>query len=51
MPAGVPVATMNWRAGAKNAALFALQLLANTDENLYQKLLVYRAAAQEMVEE
>ena len=52
MPAGVPVATMAiGEAGAKNAALFALQLLANTNENLYQKLLVYRAAAQEMVEE
>ena len=51
MPAGVPVATMAIReAGAKNAALFALQLLANTNENLYQKLLVYRAAAQEMVD-
>lgn len=52
MPAGVPVATMAiGEAGAKNAALFALQLLANNDDDLYNKLVNYRAAAQEMVEQ
>ncbi|MBZ1526082.1 AIR carboxylase family protein, partial [Leuconostoc mesenteroides] len=52
IPAGVSVATMAiGEAGAKDAALFSLPLLANTHENLYHKLLVYRAAAQEMVEE
>ena len=52
MPAGVPVATMAiGEAGAKNAALFALQLLANTDEKLYNQLLTYRKKAQEMVEQ
>ena len=51
-PAGVPVATMAiGEAGAKNAALFALQLLANNDDDLYNKLVNYRAAAQEMVEQ
>ena len=52
MPAGVPVATMAiGEAGEKNAALFALQLLANNDDDLYNKLVNYRAAAQEMVEQ
>ncbi|MFN7182517.1 MAG: AIR carboxylase family protein, partial [Planctomycetota bacterium] len=39
MPRGVPVATMTiGKAGATNAAYFALRILANTDENLKAKL-------------
>ncbi|MFQ6036619.1 MAG: 5-(carboxyamino)imidazole ribonucleotide mutase [Sedimentisphaerales bacterium] len=39
MPPGVPVATMAiGTAGAKNAALFAIQILALTDKNLHEKL-------------
>ncbi len=37
MPAGVPVATMAIN-GAKNAGLYAVQILALTDENLAAKL-------------
>lgn len=39
MPPGVPVATMAiGKAGAKNAAIFAVQILALSDENLREKL-------------
>jgi len=39
MPPGVPVATMAvGKAGAKNAAIFAVQILALADENLREKL-------------
>ncbi|HIJ54093.1 MAG TPA: 5-(carboxyamino)imidazole ribonucleotide mutase [Planctomycetes bacterium] len=39
MPPGVPVATMAiGAAGAKNAAIFAVQILALTDEKLGEKL-------------
>ena len=39
MPAGVPVATMTiGAAGAKNAAVFAVQILALNDKNLSKKL-------------
>ena len=44
MPSGVPVATMaigTW--GAKNAALFALEILGLTDKSIAAKLLRYRA--------
>ena len=52
MPAGVPVATMAiGEAGAKNAALFALQLLANNDDDFYNKLVHYRADDQQTVEQ
>ena len=44
MPAGVPVATMAiGRAGAINAALTAISILALEDERLRQKLAGYRA--------
>jgi 5-(carboxyamino)imidazole ribonucleotide mutase len=49
MPAGVPVATMAiGDSGAKNAALYAVQMLAVHDEALHEKLVEYRerAAAQ-----
>ena len=44
MPKGVPVATFAiGEAGAANAALFAISLLANQDNNLAQKLTDFRA--------
>ena len=42
MPPGVPVATMAVN-GAKNAALFAAQILSTGDESINQKLIDYRA--------
>lgn len=43
MPAGVPVATMTiGKAGAKNGALFAVEILALQDENLQKKLKEFR---------
>ncbi len=45
MPPGVPVATMAiGKAGAKNAAVFALQILALGDEKLAAKLREFRKA-------
>ena len=41
MPGGVPVATMAVN-GAKNAALFAVEILALADKELAEKLTVYR---------
>ena len=44
MPKGVPVATFAiGEAGAANAALFAISLLANQDHDLAQKLADFRA--------
>ncbi|MDD5166960.1 MAG: 5-(carboxyamino)imidazole ribonucleotide mutase [Candidatus Omnitrophica bacterium] len=43
MPAGIPVACMAiGKAGAKNAALFALEILAVTDKKIAAKLLRYK---------
>lgn len=43
MPGGIPVATMAiGKAGAKNAALFAVQILALSDQHLASLLLRYR---------
>ena len=42
MPPGVPVATMAIN-GAKNAALYAIQILALSDSQLSEKLEVFRA--------
>ncbi|HDP25907.1 MAG TPA: 5-(carboxyamino)imidazole ribonucleotide mutase [Deltaproteobacteria bacterium] len=43
MPPGIPVATMGiGRAGAKNAALLAVEILALTDETLKRRLVQYR---------
>lgn len=43
MPSGIPVATMSLdKAGAKNAAIFAIEILSIYDKNLKQKLLEYR---------
>ncbi len=44
MPAGIAVGTLAiGEAGAKNAALLAVQILANEDKNLAQKILKFRA--------
>jgi 5-(carboxyamino)imidazole ribonucleotide mutase len=43
MPGGIPVATMAiGKAGAKNAGIFAVQILALTDERLGEELRMYR---------
>jgi phosphoribosylaminoimidazole carboxylase PurE protein len=50
MPAGIPVATFGiGEAGATNAALFAVALLAVHDPSLKQKLQAYRLQQQEKV--
>lgn len=41
MPSGIPVATMAIN-GAKNAALFAIQILATANPELKEKLISYR---------
>ena len=44
MPGGIPVATMAiGDAGAKNAGIFAAQILALTNESLHQKLKAFRS--------
>ncbi|MFQ1064920.1 5-(carboxyamino)imidazole ribonucleotide mutase [Bordetella trematum] len=48
MPKGVPVATFAiGEAGAANAALHAIAMLATTDDALHAKLLAFRAAQNE----
>ena len=49
MPPGVPVATMAVN-GAKNAALFAAQILAVSDDSIKQKLAAYRSKMEAEVE-
>lgn len=50
MPAGVPVATMAiGKAGAINAALFVVALLARSDEVLSQQLAQYRSTRAEQI--
>jgi 5-(carboxyamino)imidazole ribonucleotide mutase len=49
MPKGIPVATFAiGNAGAANAALFAVALLASTDAALADKLQAFRAAQTEV---
>ncbi len=48
MPGGVPVATVALD-GAKNAAILAIKILGLFDENLAEKLLVYKKEMQEDV--
>lgn len=49
MPKGIPVATFAiGAAGAANAALFAIAMLATTDAGLRQKLQAYRARQTEI---
>lgn len=50
MPPGVPVGTMAIN-GAKNAGIFALQILACQDEKLAQKIKDYKIAVKEEVED
>ena len=49
MPPGVPVATMAVN-GAKNAALFAIQILAVDDESIQKKFIDYRINMEAEVE-
>jgi 5-(carboxyamino)imidazole ribonucleotide mutase len=50
MPKGIPVATFAiGEAGAANAALFAVSMLANNDAELAQKLTAFRQAQTEKV--
>ena len=50
MPPGVPVATMAiGKSGAKNAAVFAVQILALTDKKLEKKLSEFRKSQQKSV--
>ena len=50
MPGGVPVATFAiGNAGAKNAGLFAVAMLANEDEELRSKLEIFREMQREKV--
>jgi 5-(carboxyamino)imidazole ribonucleotide mutase len=52
MPGGIPVATMSiGKAGAKNAGIFAVQILALGDPVLVEKLKVYREKMTQEVEE
>lgn len=50
MPYGVPVATMAIN-GAKNGALFVIQILAQSNASLMQKLIDFRIQNQNQVEE
>jgi len=50
MPAGVPVATMAiGKAGAKNAAIFAAQILGVADEKIMQQVVEFRTAQSKAV--
>jgi len=50
MPPGVPVATMALgKAGAKNAAILAVQILALSDEKLRRKLTEFKTAQEKQV--
>jgi phosphoribosylaminoimidazole carboxylase PurE protein len=50
MPPGVPVATMGvGKSGATNAGIFAVEILALTDERLSKKLVEYKAQLESAV--
>lgn len=52
MPSGIPVATMpTGKSGGKNAALYALSILAVSDESIAAKLQAYREKMAEEVME
>jgi phosphoribosylaminoimidazole carboxylase PurE protein len=52
MPPGIPVAAVSiGKAGAKNAAILAVQIISRKDKALYKKLLAYKTKMQEEVEE
>lgn len=48
MPSGIPVATMALD-GAKNAAIFALQILATGDEQLMQKMVEFKSSLEKKI--
>jgi 5-(carboxyamino)imidazole ribonucleotide mutase len=50
MPAGVPVATVSI-AGARNAGLLAVRILAAADEDLRKKMVTYQESLRELVAE
>ena len=50
MPAGIPVASMAiGKAGAKNAGIFALQILGIKDQAIRAKLLAYKRSMREKI--
>lgn len=50
MPPGVPVATMGLgKAGARNAAILAVQILALADENFHEKLVEFKKTQEKKV--
>lgn len=49
MPPGIPVATVAIN-GAQNAGILAAQILASSDETIYEKLRTYQQGLKEMVE-
>lgn len=52
MPGGVPVATMSLgKAGAKNAGVFAAQIIATSDVKIANRLKVYKVEMEREVEE
>lgn len=52
MPGGIPVASVAvGKAGAKNAAYLAAQILAGADDALHQRLIAERAANAEQIKE
>ena len=52
MPSGVPVATVSiGKAGAKNAALLAAEILALSDDQLHDRLRAFRASMRRTVAE
>lgn len=52
MPGGVPVASMAvGKSGAKNAGIFAAQILALSDEKLAERLKGYRSEMEKKIEE
>ena len=50
MPPGIPVATVAIN-GAQNAGILAAQILAASDEAIYEKLRAYQQGLKEMVEQ
>jgi 5-(carboxyamino)imidazole ribonucleotide mutase len=48
MPAGIPVATVALN-GARNAAILATQILAVSDEHVYEKLIAFKDAMKRKV--
>jgi 5-(carboxyamino)imidazole ribonucleotide mutase len=51
MPGGIPVAVMAiGKAGAKNAALFACQIIATNNSGMYEQLIAYRENIKEKID-